>query len=159
MSKVYLETSFFSLCVSTRTGIKELGWKASSLEWWQAQGRKHELFISPEVIRELSAPEFPNSPVALQLVRGLAIVDLSPEVEELAELLVQEKVMPGPASQGDALHVAAATFHGMDYILTWNVKHLANPNKRRHLAILCARLGLVPPILITPDLLQENDNE
>ena len=159
MSKVYLETSFFSLCVSTRTGIKEQGWKASSIEWWQTQARKHELFISPEVIRELSAPEFPNGPLALQLVRGLAILDLTLEVVELAELFVQEKVMPGPAFQGDALHVAAATFHAMDYILTWNVKHLANPNKRRHLAILCARLGLVPPILMTPDLLQGDDNE
>ena len=159
MSKVYLETSFFSLCVSTRTGTKELGWKASSNEWWQTQAQRHELFISPEVIRELSAPEFPNSSSALQMVRGLSLLDLTPEVTELAQLLVEEKVMPGPATQGDAIHVAAAAFHGMDYILTWNVKHLANPNKRKHLAIICARLGLVPPMLMTPDLLQEDENE
>lgn len=159
MSKVYLETSFFSLCVSTRTGVKELGWKASSNEWWQTQANRHELFVSPEVIRELSAPEFPNSPLAMQMLRGLSMLDLTPEVTDLAELLVHERVMPGPATQGDAIHVAAATLHGMDYILTWNVKHLANPNKRTHFAILCARLGVVPPILMTPDLLQENENE
>jgi hypothetical protein len=159
MGKVYLETSFFSVCVSTRSGIKGLGWKASSNEWWQAQARRHELFISPEVIRELAAPEFPNRSSALQMVRGLSMLDLTPEVTELAELLVEEKVMPGPATQGDAIHVAAATFHGMDYILTWNVKHLANPNKRKHFAIICVRLGLAPPILMTPDLLQENEDE
>ena len=159
MSKVYLETSFFSLCVSTRTGIKELGWRASSNEWWQTQAQGHELFISPEVVRELSAPEFPNSSVALQMLRGLSVLDLANEVTELAELLVQERVMPGPATQGDAIHVAVATFYGMDYILTWNVKHLANPNKRKHFAIICARLGLVPPIPMTPDLLQEGENE
>jgi hypothetical protein len=159
MSKVYVETSFFSLCVSTRTGVRELGWKASSHHWWQTQARHHELFTSPEVVRELSAPEFPNRAQALQMLRGLSLLDLTPEVTELAELLVQERVMPGPATQGDAIHVAVATFHRMDYILTWNVKHLANPNKRTHFAIICARLGLAPPLLVTPDLLEEGDDE
>ena len=107
----------------------------------------------------MSAPEFPNSALALEMVRGLSMLDLTPEVTELAQLLVQEKVMPGPATQGDAIHVAAAAYHGMDFILTWNVRHLANRNKRTHLAIICARLGLAPPILMTPDLLQEDEDE
>ena len=67
--------------------------------------------------------------------------------------------MPAPAVEGDALHLAVAIIHQMEYILTWNVKHLANPNKRTHLAVLCMRLGLAPPQLVTPDLLQEFDDE
>jgi hypothetical protein len=81
------------------------------------------------------------------------------EVLDLADLLVSEKVMPSPALEGDALHLAIATLHRMEYVLTWNVKHLANPNKRTHLAVICMRLGLTPPILVTPDLLQETDDE
>jgi len=67
--------------------------------------------------------------------------------------------MPKPATEGDALHVAVATIYGMDYVLTWNVRHLANPNKRTHFGIVCMRLGLAAPMLITPDLLQEDNDE
>ena len=47
----------------------------------------------------------------------------------------------------------------MEYMLTWNVQHLANPNKRMHLAVLCMRLGLAPPAIVTPDMLQEPDDD
>lgn len=57
------------------------------------------------------------------------------------------------------MHVAAATFHQMEYVLTWNVKHLANPKKRTHFSVICMRLGLVPPQIVTPDMLQETDDE
>ncbi len=61
--------------------------------------------------------------------------------------------MPGPESSGDSLHVAAATVHSMQYLLTWNVKHLANVNKVRHLQEVCRRVGYLPPAIVTPDLL------
>jgi hypothetical protein len=73
--------------------------------------------------------------------------------------MVKEKVMPAPSVAGDAVHVAVATIYRMDYILTWNVRHLANPNKRIHFGVICMRLGLVPPQIVTPDMLQEIDDE
>lgn len=159
MARVYLETSFFSACVSSRTGELNVGRKASSNLWWETQSKHFELFISPEVVQELSAPEFPQSAAALAMLRGMSVLELTKDVVDLAHIFVNERVMPGPAVAGDALHVAAATLHRMDYLLTWNVRHLANPNKRTHLAIICMRLNLVAPQLVTPDLLQENDNE
>lgn len=154
-----METSFFSACVSTRTGKKNAGWRASSNEWWTTQANRHDLFISPEVIRELSADDYVNSRKALAMLRGLNVLELTPAVIDLAELLVRERVMPTPAVEGDALHVAFATIHRMDFILTWNVKHLANPNKRTHFAVTCMRAGLAAPVLATADLLQESDDE
>ena len=159
VARVYLETSFFSLCVTTRSTEIDAGRRAVSNEWWRNQAKHFELFISPEVIRELSAPEFPNSANALEMLRGLQVLEMSPDVIGLADLLVRERVMPGPAVEGDALHVAAATIHRMDHLLTWNVKHLANPNKRTHFAVICMRLGLAAPQLVTPDLLQDDDDE
>ena len=159
MLRVYAETSFFSACVSTRTTPKSVGWRASSQELWENQRHRYDLFISPEVVRELAAEGFPGRQQALELLRGLTLVDLTPEVEDFAGLLVTEKVMPAPMVSGDAVHVAAATVHRMDYILTWNVQHLANPNKRRHFAVICMRLGWVPPMIVTPDMLQEGDDE
>ena len=59
MARVYLETSFFSECATIRTGAIDLGRRATSLKWWQTQSKSFELFISNEVIRELSDPNFP----------------------------------------------------------------------------------------------------
>ena len=110
-------------------------------------------------MRELSAPEFPHGDAALAMLRGLSLLEFTVEVEELAKLLVAELVMPIPAVSGDALHVAVATLHQMDYILTWNVKHLANTNKRAHFGVICMRLGLAAPMIVTPDMLQEPDDD
>lgn len=143
--------------MSDRVDPKTSGWRVTSQEWWETQAKRHELFISAEVVAELSAPDFLNSDRAIEMLRGLFALPLTPEVANLAELLVEDKVMPGPANRGDALHVAVATIHSMDYFLTWNVKHLANPNKRTHFAIICMRLGLTAPMLITPDMLQSSD--
>lgn len=159
MARVYLETSFFSACVTSRTGDLDVGRRASSNLWWQTQAKHHDLFVSPEVVRELSAPTFPNRERALAMLSGLTVLAFTAEVVDLAELPVREKIMPAPAVEGDALHLAVAVVHRMEYLLTWNVKHLANPNKRTHLSVLCMRLGLAPPQLVTPDLLQEFDDE
>lgn len=159
MAKVYLETSFFSTAVSTRTDPKTSGWRLTSKEWWETQAQRHELFISAEVIAELSDPEFPNRVPALAMTRGLKVLEYTREIGQFAELLVAERVMPAPANRGDALHVAIATMHGTEYILTWNVKHLANPKKRTHFAIICMRVGLSAPTAVTPDILQEGNDE
>ncbi|MGD0387765.1 MAG: type II toxin-antitoxin system VapC family toxin [Tepidisphaeraceae bacterium] len=153
MAKVYLETSFFSACVSTRTTEQAIGWRASSKQWWRNEGPRHKLFISAEVIDELSRPSFPNSDKALEMVRGQNLLTITNEVVDLAELLVRERIMPAPAVSGDAIHVAVATIYQMNYLLSWNVKHLANENKRTHLGVICMRLGLVPPLIYTPDML------
>lgn len=64
-----------------------------------------------------------------------------------------------PPSAVDAVHVAAAVFHQMEYLLTWNVKHLANPNKRMHLSRVCLRVGMAPPEIVTPSNLWEQDDD
>ena len=153
MATVYLETSFFSTYVSVRTNPKIVGWRESSREWWRNEAPKHRLFVSAEVVAEMSDPRFPQREEALELLRGLALLDVSSEAAAFAELLVQEKLMPAPANAGDAIHLAAATVHRLEYVLTWNVKHLANPNKRTHFAIVCMRAGFVPPLIVTPDAL------
>jgi len=158
MARVYLETSFFSACVSTRTTTRSLYWREVSNEWWTVEAPRHELAISGEVIAELSEPRFPQREQAMAMLRGLPVLDISDEVLGLAEVLVREKVMPGPVA-GDALHVAVAAWHGVEYVLTWNVKHMANPNKRTHLTAVCLRLGLVPPQIVTPDLIRGLDDE
>ena len=117
------------------------------------QRRLHELLVSAEVIRELSDPAFRNRDEALALTAEVAQLPLNDDVLGLARVLVRERVMPGPAEQGDAMHVAVSVVHGVEYVLTWNVRHLANPNKLAHLRTVCLRAGYVMPNLITPEAL------
>jgi hypothetical protein len=77
----------------------------------------------------------------------------------LARILLREKAMPGPEESGDAMHVAVATVHAVDVVLSWNVRHLANRNKTAHLREVCRRVGYVPPEIVTPDAFWETEDE
>jgi len=152
MARVYLETSFFSACVSNREDAASAYRREQSREWWTKQRDRHELLISPEVLTELSNPAYPRRELAMEMTAEVAVLPLSAEVRGLAKILVSEKVMPGPAGSGDAVHVAAAIAHHAEYLLSWNVRHLANINKLEHLRVICQRLGYMPPLITTPEV-------
>lgn len=156
MAKVYLETSFFSACVTTRKDIDSQSWKGRSLSWLKTQAPQHELFISAEVIAELSAPTYPNCDAALAFTVGIALLPMNEEVLALGQMLIEQRAMPGPL-KGDALHVAVAAYYGMEYVLSWNVKHLANPNKRIHLTRILMNAGRMSPSIVTPEVLWEDE--
>lgn len=158
MASVHLETSLFSACVTTRTDIDSLYWRNRGLGWLQTQAPRHQTHISAEVIAELSAPTYPNRQAALALTAGIPPIPITQEVLDLARLLIDQKVMPGPL-KGDAVHVATAAYHGMEYLLSWNVRHLANPNKRMHLARILAGVSRAAPAIVTPDVLWEDDDD
>lgn len=91
----------------------------------------------------------------LQALKDVPLLELSPEVVTLAEHLIKEGPLPQSAVE-DALHVAIATLNGMDYLLTWNFKHLANAAIRHKIEEVCWQAGYEPPIICTPpELLEE----
>lgn len=153
MARVYLETSFFSACVSDRTDAASVYRREQSRQWWARQRELHRLLISSEVLTELSNPAYPHADLAMKMTVEMDILPLTPEVRGVAKILVGEKVMPGPDGSGDALHVAAAIVHRVEYVLSWNVRHLANMNKLKHLGVICQRLGYIPPVITTPEVL------
>ena len=156
MPGVYLETGFFSACVSRRTDTASAYRRIRSVDWMDQQAHRFSLCISAEVIAELSHQDFPFSREALALTQGIALLDITTEVVQIATSLIQERVMPGPL-RGDAIHVAVAAYHKVEYILSWNVKHLANPNKRVHLAHVLGSSARVAPQIVTPDALETDD--
>jgi len=154
MATVYLDASLISAVVTDRSDPVSIARRELAHEWWDSQRTRHELFISQEVIRELSDPAFQKKAAALSLVADVPLLVIDQEVAGVAEVLVKEQLMPAPAV-GDAVHVALCAVHGIEYLLSFNVRHLANPNKTAHLAVICRRLGLVPPRILTPDFLWE----
>ncbi len=159
MADVYLETSFISACVSTRSDAASVYRRQVSREWWVTQREHHRLLVSAEVIRELNAPTYPRRNEALALTTVAEVLPIGEDVQGLAKLLVREQVMPGPEEAGDALHVATAIVHRVEFVLTWNVRHLANLNKVERLRAVCRRVGYAPPELVTPEVLWESTED
>jgi predicted nucleic acid-binding protein len=105
----------------------------------------------------LNRGNYPNKNKIIDLVKDISILPLDDEIINIANIYMKEYVMPKGAA-GDAFHLACASFHKIDYLLTWNCNHLANANKEQHVNILNGRLGLFAPKIITPlQLFKERD--
>lgn len=83
------------------------------------------------------------------MVADIPRLNILDRVEEVAEAYMKHQLMPRE-SLGDAVHLALASVHGVDFVLTWNCRHLANANKAAHLAAINRRLRLAVPALVTP---------
>jgi hypothetical protein len=101
------------------------------------------------VLKELQRAPEPKRQRCLDLIAGLPTLSYSEEVEEIIEAYHRHKVMPLEAS-ADADHVALATFHRCDMLVTWNCRHIANANKFAHIRRINALLGYETPQLVTP---------
>ena len=148
---VYIETTIPSYyCEDRNDFFHEI---ARTRQWWDHERNWYECFTSQVVLDELSAGAYAGQQKCLTLAESLPLVAVVDEVLDIAEVYQTQKLMPRhPAA--DSIHVALASFYRMDYLLTWNCRHLANVNKARHLEIVNARMGLSAPLLITPHQLQ-----
>ncbi len=154
--KAYLETSVISYLTShpSRDLIVAANQQLTQ-EWWQVRRQNFDLFISQLVIQEASAGDEDAAQRRLQTVVNIPLLQLSEEAVIFAEKLVEEVPMPQKAVE-DALHIAVATLNGMDYLLTWNFKHIANATMRYQIERMCRLAGYEPPIICTPqELLEE----
>jgi hypothetical protein len=89
---------------------------------------------------------------AINLVEPLSRLRVDDEITAVARRYVDERLVPAGLG-GDALHLAVACVHEVDFLLTWNIRHLANPNKLDHLIVINRRLGLLTPRIVTPEML------
>mgnify|MGYP001611975758 FL=1 len=109
-------------------------------------------YVSDAVIVELRKGEWPGKAEALALVEPLSRLVVDEEITAVAQRYVDERLIPGSLG-GDAIHLAAACVSEMSFLLTWNIRHLANPNKQEHLTVINRRLGLLTPAIVTPEML------
>lgn len=153
--KVYLETSIVSYLTSrpSRDLIVAANQQITQ-EWWQQRRSAFNLYVSELVIQETSAGDTTAAQQRLRALKDIPLVELSPEAVSFAEKLIKEGPVPQKAVE-DALHIAVATLNGMDYMLTWNFKHLANATLRHKVEDICRQVGYEPPIICTPPELME----
>jgi predicted nucleic acid-binding protein len=122
--------------------------------WWEERSGAFELVVSELVQQEAGAGDPDASRSRLAVLEGIAILALSDEAVSLAEHLVDVGPIPREAV-ADALHIAVAAVNGIDYLLTWNCKHLANASLRVQIAALLEDAGYACPVICTPEELME----
>ena len=126
----------------------------STQDWWHDRRENFELFASQLVIQEASRGNKEAAKLRLEHLIKMALLDTTDEALVLAEMLVENKLIP-PNVVEDAVHIAVATTNAMDYLLTWNLKHIANATLRGRVETLCRAEGYEPPIICTPEELME----
>jgi predicted nucleic acid-binding protein len=149
--KVYIETSIISYLTSRpNRDLIIAAYQQVTHEWWDTQKQNFDLFISQMVIQESSAGDEQAVKRRLQALENIPLLSLHDDTTmRLANALVQRKAIPQKAIS-DAVHIAIATTNGMDYLLTWNFKHIANAVMRQKIEHVCRENGYDPPVLCSP---------
>ena len=147
--RVYIETSIPSLYHTLRTDAESVARMHWTRQWWEEYAPQFELLTSPAVILELEQGSTEKTEDRLQLISEIELLDITEEIEQIVTTYVQRLVMPRDPG-GDALHLAITSFYRLDVLLTWNCRHLANPNKMEHIRAVNHELGLPMPLITTP---------
>lgn len=121
-------------------------------QWWSEQRSRYDVVISDSVLAELEDGDWPGQEEAITLVAGIPKLATDEEILNVMRTYIEEWLVPD-ALGGDALHLAIACSHGVDFLLTWNIRHLANPNKTTHLTVINKRLRISTPQIVTPEAL------
>ena len=157
--RIYIETTIPSFYFEARSEADMVARREWTCRWWQDAGARYELVTSVAVVEELSRGDFPAREDCLRLIEPLPLVPIEPAVAEIVETYVAREVMPSDPV-GDALHLAVASYHRCDFLLTWNCRHLANANKFDHIRRVNTMLGLIVPALVTPlELVGDDDDQ
>jgi predicted nucleic acid-binding protein len=153
---VYVETSIISyLTAQPSRDLRAAAWQQITAQWWQRERTKYELYTSALVIREASRGDAEAARRRLQVLEDLSELAVDDEVERLTGKLIEGGGVPVGA-EGDALHIAAAAVHEMDYLLTWNCRHIDNAVTKPIIRSICAVAGYACPEICTPvELLSE----
>lgn len=154
--KVHLETTIISYLTAWRSPqLVMAAQQEATRTWWDDEAGRFELFISEAVIQEASAGDEAAAERRLQVLHEIAELEVTEETRDLAKQLIAGTPLPDKA-QIDALHIAIATVHAMDYLLTWNCRHIANAALRHRIEAVCEDSGYQPPIICTPlELIEE----
>ena len=155
-TKVYLETSVISyLTARPSRNLRVVAHQEITADWWTRRRLRFDLYVSRLVIDEASAGDAEAAAQRLVTLHGIPRLELTEAAAILADDLVTGAAIPREAIE-DALHVAVAAAHGMDYLLTWNCRHIANAAMRNRIADICASSGVEAPVICTPEELLED---
>jgi predicted nucleic acid-binding protein len=147
--RAYVETTIPNFYYDFRDSPEVTLRREATRKWWAEAPGQYELVTGTFVRHELAAGTGAAVGLRLRLLDTVPLLPTPSRIDEIAEYYLEHKLMPAKPV-ADAFHLALASYHGCDLIVTWNCRHLANPNKARHIQRINARLGLAVPRLVTP---------
>jgi hypothetical protein len=149
--KLHLETTVPSYLTSRPSrDLIIAGHQQVTREWWEKRRDAFQICISQLVIDEASAGDPGAARERMLAIRDFPLLDITPEVEQLASAILGSGILPRKSAT-DAAHIAIASVHGMDFLLTWNCAHIANAFVAKAVAHMCRQLGWECPVICTPE--------
>ncbi|MDQ3635796.1 MAG: hypothetical protein M3405_14985 [Acidobacteriota bacterium] len=145
---LYLETSVVGAYLDNGEPFR----RDLTIRWWEHELKEYRSFISILVKRELECLSEPHRTGYLNLIKPLNNLDLPEEAAILAEGYISRGIFHRKFL-GDALHVALASFHKIDYLVTWNFGHIANVRKQSRVRLFNTAAGFFVPMIVTPEFL------
>ena len=147
---VYIETTIPSLLTARPSRDVELAaQQIATREWWETRREDFDLFVSPEVLSEAGQGDAEAARMRLEAIAALPVLAVSEDVEALTRRILTTGLIP-PRATRDAAHIAFASVYGMDFLLTWNCRHIHNAMISRRLSEVCTAMGSTLPVLCTP---------
>ena len=154
--RIYIESTIPSYVVARPArDLLQAARQQLTRDWWELKREKHELFTGQLVLDEIAFGEPEMARRRLELVADLALLESTEEAGRLTRNIMDSGLLPAKA-EGDGAHIALATVHQMDILLTWNCRHIANAFIRGRLRQLIAACDYSTPTICTPEeLLQD----
>ena len=147
---VYIETSVVSyLTARAPRELLAAAWQAATIDLWDEHRSRYQLFTSQLTLDEASQGDREASARRLNALQGIPLLPITDAVEQLTNTLIDTRAVP-TGSRIDAAHIAVSAIHGIDYLLTWNYRHMANAGTRRLIRALCETHGYSSPEICTP---------
>ena len=151
MKSVYLETSIFSyLTARPSRDVLTAARQHLTEQWWHDHRHRFELFASGVVDDEAREGDPEAAERRLSAMSGIPQAVQNEEADRLAERLVRDRAVPEVATD-DAIHIAIAAVHGLDYLLTWNFRHIDNAETKPAIRAICEAMGYSCPEICTPE--------
>ena len=149
--RIYIESTIPSYVVARPArDLLQAARQQLTKDWWDSKRAKHELFTSQVVLDEISNGEAAMAQQRLDVMAGITLLDLTNEANSLTKDILASGLLP-PDADRDAAHIALATVHEMDILLSWNCRHIANAAIQARLRRLVEKSGFALPVLCTPD--------
>ncbi|MFO0928411.1 MAG: type II toxin-antitoxin system VapC family toxin [Gemmataceae bacterium] len=147
---VYIETTIPSyLTAWPSRDLVRAAHQQITREWW-GQRDRFDLYTSRLVVQECEAGDPTAAADRLAALAGIPLLEMGPEIADLADALMRNVPLPQRAA-ADALHIATAAAHGIQYLLTWNCTHIANVTLRPRIELACRTAGFESPLICTPE--------
>jgi predicted nucleic acid-binding protein len=147
---VYIETSIIGyLTARTSNNLILMANVEATRDWWDTRRTQFDLYISQTVLDESAQGDTEIASRRLEILSDFSLLAVNEAVQYLAMQFLTKSNLP-PKAADDALHIAVATVYGLDYLLTWNCKHIANAQIQKKLAQISFRAGYELPTICTP---------